>query len=238
MSVNTFGIPTPLGLLAIDFLVGGEALPVPADQERSSPVTGERLCAWRLPGETTVELRIVPLRTVPAVVTEMGERIRADSVWAVLLTVTTEGPCNGIEFRVSFGEGIRGDWYTGDELAARQYSRHDVELVVGGGDADFFERRIRAGLLPSTWADVMSADQGGTLYGETGRQFDTVGVLPVLGRGADGLGWLLPAWKRGQSVKIHAAVAWASGSLAASACWYAVDTTPEVVLRESTLDLT
>ncbi|CAN5334270.1 hypothetical protein BH09ACT6_BH09ACT6_04490 [soil metagenome] len=186
---------------------------------------------WPRTRGAVLGIRLAYLTQAPAVTTEDGRLIKAETVWGVRARFSCHANTGPLEFRATFAGNRVGTWENGEQLAARHFAAGAFELFIGGADNDYFARSALAGRLPERWIGRFDDSQRASSFGVADWMGSRDQALLALPTGVSGLGWRLPGGRPGEEIEINCAISWSRGELARTAAWFAVDTAPQEIWR-------
>jgi hypothetical protein len=180
------------------------------------------MAGWCWPD--TVQLRLTAAPIAPPLDDHFEP---LDGYWGVVWTIQAQAELESVTISAvlaALPDDAVGGGDTGELLAAVTYETADLTLSIGGHDEDALHRRAShdaprwGGPLPRRWAPrlwpLWQTPFGVDLHHQHGLVCRLPGLLP------------------GERVELHVAIAWGPRRDDA-ATWYAVDTTPERILSQT-----
>ncbi|MFD7644442.1 hypothetical protein ACFV4P_27790 [Kitasatospora sp. NPDC059795] len=212
-------IDTPFGPLTFTTAIGNTSLPPQPDE------------LFQLPGDRTLARWVTPGARVELLLTPFDPELDPEN-WGPLIDcraavwrIDALTPLGRVQFAAGLPEGADGGYDGGQALAAVTVENETTRLTVGGSDEEAICWAADAGEVPRRWAALIdevhnhSCSTWGVDYGRY-----------------RGMSWTLPPLEAGDHCELPVVAAWAPAADESENTWYAVMSSPTVVLRQVTAE--
>ncbi|GJF31768.1 hypothetical protein KNE206_44680 [Kitasatospora sp. NE20-6] len=219
-SVDRQAVDTPFGPLTFTTTIGNTGLPLLSDELFELP-GGRTLARWSRPA-ARVELLLTPYdpRLDP------GHWGPLTACRAAVWRIDALAPLGRVQFSAGLPErlpeGADGGYDGGQALAAITVEDERTRLTVGGHDEEAICRAADTGEVPRRWAALTDQVHN--------HSFSAWGV----DFGHNGMSWTLPPLETGDHCELPVVAAWAPSTDETANTWYAVMSSPTVLLRQVT----
>ncbi|MFE5792680.1 hypothetical protein ACFQ8C_08880 [Streptomyces sp. NPDC056503] len=216
-------IDTPFGPLTFTTTIGSTRLPPRPDE------------LFRLPGDRTLARWVTSRARVELLLTRYDPELDPEN-WgpltdcrAAVWRIDALAPLGRAQFSAGLParlpEGADGGYDGGQALAAITVEDGKTRLTIGGSDEEAICRAADTGEVPRQWAALIDEVHD--------HSFSTWGVDYGQYRG---MSWTLPPLEAGDHGELPVVAAWAPAADESANTWYAVKSTPTVLLGRVTTE--